>query len=162
MTTSTIISLALAYKDQQQLDREWKAAKSTFNLQYGGLERKRKEGNERVETLRSQLYGEAILRWDEGTLNDELPYSIRVTYVPTIHNRQALIQYAIDNMPELLDINEEKVKNYVQNEGRIIADGEVLAGIVPTPILVAGEKTLIGWLDQQAYEEAHGTKDEGE
>lgn len=145
-----IKTLALIYETKAEADRAYEVAHSDFILQNAELINRRKKLEQQIDEFRNDIL-------EESLQIEELPPQIQVQWrdTPTIFEFQAMYDWALENR-EFLKLDEKSVKEYVKENGSIAdADGVVLAGTQKKPILIAGEKTLISWLDELRFNQNH-------
>lgn len=148
-------TLAELVRTNEALDKEYAEAEATFKFQYKNLIAAREKAKKDIEAARAVLEIEATEKWLQEGVKPEPPLGLQIRRTPTLYNTEALYDWAWNNMPELLRLDEKATKAYVEHEGvRILSpDGEVLAGMQERPTLVAGAKTLITWLEELEWSE---------
>lgn len=148
-------ALALLMREKDRLDAAYAEVELAFKMQHKDLIFRRDQCKKDIEALRAAFEIEAAAKWFQDGAKPEAPLGLQIRREPTIYNAELLCEWARENMPELLKLDEKATKAYVEHEAvRILSeDGEMLAAMETRPTLVAGAKTLISWLEELEWSE---------
>jgi len=148
--------LAGLYRENQKVQEELKRLELAFRIEHAELYASAASLKESIEVTRNLIAMQAVAGWLEDGSRPEAPLGLQIRHSAVLLDVKALATWAHENMPELLKLDEKAAKAYVETQaGKIVSeDGVILAHTEEVPVLVAGEKTLISWLQEQEWLDA--------
>lgn len=147
--------LAETYEKLELVSAIIKESEAVFKLEMLPIYAQQLEAKTMAETLRGDISKMILEQFKEDGTRPNAPLAIQVRATPKIHSTAELFSWAIKNEHfAFITLDEKYIKDWLKHNHRIVSEtGEVLASMVDEPVLVAGERTLLSWLQEKRFEE---------